>query len=111
MTLTADQRTLYPLSNEFDPDRRFDEVRARIEQMSNLLTIRSDVFSILATVHDITQQHRLSQRLEQHAQGLQQLVEDQTLKLRQSEGRLMKRLTEHLRSELGDLGQIDFGPG
>ena len=48
--LTTDQLTLHPLSNEFDPDRRFDEVRARIAQMSNLLTIRSDVFSILATV-------------------------------------------------------------
>jgi len=39
----------------------------------------------LATVRDITELHRLSQRVAQYAEGLQKLVEEQTQKLRQSE--------------------------
>lgn len=39
----------------------------------------------LATVRDITEQYRLSQRVERYAQSLQELVEEQTRKLRASE--------------------------
>ena len=42
----------------------------------------------LATVRDITEQCRLSRSLERYAQGLARLVEEQTLKLHQSERRL-----------------------
>ncbi len=41
----------------------------------------------LATVRDVTEQHNLSERLERYTHGLQQLVEDRTEKLRQSEER------------------------
>lgn len=41
---------VYPLSNEDDPEQRFDEVVRRFRQMVNLITIRSDVFEIIATV-------------------------------------------------------------
>ncbi len=41
----------------------------------------------MATVRDITEHRRLTQRVEQYAQGLQQLVEEQTRKLHQSEER------------------------
>lgn len=42
----------------------------------------------LSTLRDITEQCRLSQSLEQYAQGLSQLVDEQTRKLHQSEARL-----------------------
>ncbi len=41
----------------------------------------------MATVRDITEHRRLTQRVEQYAQGLQHLVEEQTRKLHQSEER------------------------
>jgi hypothetical protein len=41
---------IYPLSNEDDAKRRFDEVVERFRRMSNLITTRSDVFEIIATV-------------------------------------------------------------
>lgn len=41
---------LYPLSNDNDPKRRFDEVAARFTRMANSITARSDVFEIIATV-------------------------------------------------------------
>ena len=46
----------------------------------------------LATVRDITEHHRLSQRVERYAQGLQRLVEEQTEKLRRSEERFRQLL-------------------
>lgn len=42
----------------------------------------------LATVRDVTEQHRLSKRLEKYTQGLQKLVEDRTQKLSKSQQRL-----------------------
>ncbi|MBI2422502.1 MAG: hypothetical protein HYV27_06715 [Candidatus Hydrogenedentes bacterium] len=36
----------YPLSNESDPERRFDEVTSRFGRMANTITTRSDVFRI-----------------------------------------------------------------
>ncbi len=48
--------------------------------------------AILATVRDITEHHRLSQRVERYAQGLQKLVEEQTRKLQQSEERFRQLL-------------------
>lgn len=47
---------------------------------------------VLATVRDVTEFHRLSQRVERYAQGLQQLVEEQTEKLRRSEERFRELL-------------------
>jgi hypothetical protein len=41
---------VYPLSNDADPARRFDEVQARLRAMGNLITVRSDVFEIIMTV-------------------------------------------------------------
>lgn len=41
---------LYPLSNEADPERRYEEVFERFSRMANTLTVRSDVFEIVATV-------------------------------------------------------------
>ena len=49
----------------------------------------------LATVRDITDQHELSQRLERYTLGLQDLVEDRTQKLYQSEDR-MRNLLLHM---------------
>lgn len=48
--------------------------------------------AILATVRDITEHHRLSQRVERYAQGLQKLVEEQTQKLQVSEERFRQLL-------------------
>ncbi len=41
----------------------------------------------LATIRDVTEQHRMSRRLERYTQGLQKLVEEQTEKLRASQQR------------------------
>ncbi len=41
---------VYPLSNEGDSERRFDEVAERFRRMANLVTTRSDVFEIIVTV-------------------------------------------------------------
>ncbi len=41
---------IYPLSNEDDPRERFDQVLRRFSQIVNLITVRSDVFEIIATV-------------------------------------------------------------
>lgn len=46
----------------------------------------------LATVRDITELHRLSQRVELYAHGLQKLVEEQTQKLQASEERFRQLL-------------------
>lgn len=46
----------------------------------------------LATVRDVTEEQRMSQRLEQYAQGLQELVEDRTQKLYRSRQRLQELL-------------------
>ncbi len=46
----------------------------------------------IATVRDITEQVALSRRVEQYAQGLQRLVEEQTQRLRTSEERLRNLL-------------------
>lgn len=48
--------------------------------------------AILATVRDVTEHHRLSQRVERYAQGLQKLVEEQTQKLQLSEERFRQLL-------------------
>ncbi len=50
------------------------------------------ITATLATVRDITEQHRLSQRVDRYAKGLQQLVEEQTQKLIQSEERFRQLL-------------------
>ncbi|MCL4693724.1 MAG: PAS domain S-box protein [Candidatus Hydrogenedentes bacterium] len=42
----------------------------------------------LATIRDVTEQHRLAKRLEKYTQGLQKLVEDRTQKLSKSQQRL-----------------------
>ena len=41
---------IYPLSNESDPAKRFDEIQARFDRLSNLVTTRSDVFKVTMTV-------------------------------------------------------------
>jgi hypothetical protein len=41
---------IYPLSNEANPAKRFDEVQARFRRLGNLVTTRSDVFEIIMTV-------------------------------------------------------------
>ncbi len=46
----------------------------------------------LATVRDVTEQHRLTQRVERYAEGLQHLVEEQTQKLLHSEERFRQLL-------------------
>ncbi len=46
----------------------------------------------LATVRDVTELHRLSQRVERYAHGLQKLVEEQTQKLQASEERFRQLL-------------------
>ncbi len=46
----------------------------------------------IATVRDVTELHRLSQRVERYAQGLQKLVEEQTQKLQDSEERFRQLL-------------------
>jgi len=40
---------IYPLSNEGDPEIRFDQVQERFRRMANLLTTRSDIFEIIVT--------------------------------------------------------------
>ncbi|GMW03727.1 MAG: hypothetical protein AMXMBFR84_48610 [Candidatus Hydrogenedentota bacterium] len=49
----------------------------------------------LATVRDITHQHQIAERLERYTRGLQELVEDRTQQLRQSEER-MRALLLHM---------------
>ena len=49
----------------------------------------------IATIRDITEQHRMSKRLEDYAQGLQRLVEERTQQLRASE-RLLRGLLQHM---------------
>ncbi len=46
----------------------------------------------LTTVRDITEHHRLSQQVEEYAEGLQELVENQTKQLLQSESRFRQLL-------------------
>lgn len=41
---------VYPLSNEANPAKRFDEIRARFARLGNLVTTRSDVYKIIMTV-------------------------------------------------------------
>lgn len=41
---------IYPLSNDANGQRRFDEAVERLSRMANLITMRSDVFEIIATV-------------------------------------------------------------
>ncbi len=41
---------IYPLSNESDPSKRFDEVYERFRRLGNLVTTRSDVYEITMTV-------------------------------------------------------------
>jgi len=41
---------IYPLSNESDPAKRFDEVQSRIRRLGNSVTTRSDVYEIIMTV-------------------------------------------------------------
>lgn len=53
---------------------------------------RGKITATLATVRDITEQYRLSQRVDRYAKGLQQLVEEQTQKLIQSEDRFRQLL-------------------
>ena len=47
---------------------------------------------VLATVRDVTEYHRLSRRVERYAESLQDLVEEQTRKLRASEERFRQLL-------------------
>ncbi len=49
---------------------------------------RGQAAGILATIRDITDLHRMSQRLGNYAEGLKKLVEEQTGRLRDSEERL-----------------------
>ncbi|MCC6698161.1 MAG: PAS domain S-box protein [Candidatus Hydrogenedentes bacterium] len=49
---------------------------------------RGNFAGALATIRDVTEQHRLAQRLEKYTQGLQKLVEDRTQKLYKSQQRL-----------------------
>ncbi len=53
---------------------------------------RGQLAGSVATFRDITDQHEMGRRLERYAQGLQQLVEDRTQKLRHSENRLRELL-------------------
>ena len=53
---------------------------------------RGERAGVMATVRDVTEQHRLSRSLERYTQGLQELVEDRTRQLRQSEERLRELL-------------------
>jgi hypothetical protein len=46
----VDSRAIYPLSNESEPSKRFEEIRARFGRIGNLVTVRSDIFEILMTV-------------------------------------------------------------
>ncbi len=41
---------IYPLSNESDPSKRFDETYERFRRLGNLVTTRSDVYEIIMTV-------------------------------------------------------------
>ncbi len=43
-------RTIYPLSNEADPERRFDEVLERFGRSAQLLTTQSNIFEIMFVV-------------------------------------------------------------
>ncbi len=53
-----------------------------------LFDSRGHFTGTLATIRDVTEQHQMSKRLERYAQGLQELVEDRTEKLYQSQQRL-----------------------
>ncbi|MCC6490855.1 MAG: PAS domain S-box protein, partial [Candidatus Hydrogenedentes bacterium] len=53
-----------------------------------LFDSRGNFAGALATIRDVTEQHRLAQRLEKYTQGLQKLVEDRTQKLYKSQQRL-----------------------
>lgn len=53
---------------------------------------RGEPAGVMATVRDVTEQHRLARSLERYTQGLQELVEDRTRQLRQSEERLRELL-------------------
>jgi PAS domain S-box-containing protein len=53
---------------------------------------RGRVAGTLITIRDITEQQRLAKRLEKYTEGLQQLVEEQTQKLRESQERLRSLL-------------------
>lgn len=53
---------------------------------------RGEKTGILATVRDVTEQHRLAKRVERYAQGLQRLVEEQTQKLQHYEDRYRRLL-------------------
>jgi len=47
--LPTDANAVFPLSNEGDSERRFDEVAARFGRLANLVSVRSDVFEIIVT--------------------------------------------------------------
>jgi len=49
-TQGVEDYAIYPLSNEADPAKRYDEVKARFSRLGNLVTTRSDVFEIIMTV-------------------------------------------------------------
>lgn len=57
-----------------------------------IFTRQGAISATLATVRDVTDQYRLAQRVDRYAKGLQQLVEEQTQKLIQSEERFRQLL-------------------
>jgi PAS domain S-box-containing protein len=71
---------------EITYNRKGDERRLWISG-APLYDRYGDNAGTLATIRDITEQHRMSRRLERYTQGLQKLVEEQTEKLRASQQR------------------------
>ncbi len=59
---------------------------------TSLFNWRGDFAGALATVRDVTEQHRLSKRLERYAEELQRVVDERTHRLQQSEQRYRELL-------------------
>lgn len=59
-----------------------------------IFNARGGRMGTLATVRDVTERNRMARRLEQYAKGLQELVEEQTRKLRQSEEQFRELLLQ-----------------
>lgn len=87
------ERRRLGLASEYEAvwDREGEEIRFLVSE-SPLFDRRKRRVGTLLTLHDITEEHRLKVRLEGYTQGLQQLVEHRTEKLRESERRYRELL-------------------
>ena len=68
---------------------------------------QEEIIGIIARITDVTEKARLEKEIEKYAKGLEQMVEDRTHKLKESQARLLHARTQLMKSErLAALGEL-----